>query len=182
MGRSIWDKAAVWCGLDRWNGCGIGYGPKEYAIKLRTAILRNERAQSAAQHGMGKFAWNQIVKKFFSIFWKHSGSGEELPTPGLQRKLEREKGNLNTKNTAKRTGSSIPPNKTRACQVSFPGFLARGGNRMEQLARGQKIRNVFQKILCEPERWKGTERRGFARDNNLQALFAWSALFSRPGQ
>jgi hypothetical protein len=42
---------------------------------------------------------------------------------------------------------------------------------MEQLARGQKIRNVFQKILCVPDRWKGTERRGFARDNNLQAFF-----------
>jgi hypothetical protein len=53
---------------------------------------------------------------------------------------------------------------------------------MEQLARVQDIRNVFQKILCVPERWKGTERRGFARDNNLQALFAWYALFSRPGQ
>jgi len=42
---------------------------------------------------------------------------------------------------------------------------------MEQLARVQDIRNVFQKILCVPERWKGTERRGFARDNNLQAFF-----------
>jgi hypothetical protein len=28
----------------------------------------------------------------------------------------------------------------------------------------------FQKILCVPERWKGTERRGFARENDLQAL------------
>lgn len=54
--------------------------------------------------------------------------------------------------------------------MSFPGFLARGGTRMEQLARGQKIRNVFQKILCVPDRWKGTDGRGFARENDLQAL------------
>lgn len=65
----------------------------------------------------------------------------------------------------------IPPNKTRARQVSFPGILARGGTHMGQLARVQSIRNVFQKILCVPDRWKGTERRGFARDNNLQAFF-----------
>jgi hypothetical protein len=41
---------------------------------------------------------------------------------------------------------------------------------MEQPDREQAIRNVFQKILCVPDRWKGTERRGLARENDLQAL------------
>jgi len=50
------------CCLDLVNGCCICYGPTELENKLRTALSRSSRWQSAAQHGMEKIAWIILLK------------------------------------------------------------------------------------------------------------------------
>ena len=65
-GRSIRDRLLF--DVD-WIG-GIGYGKKLKWIKLLTAFLRNEKAQSAVQHGRTSLTKNDDL--MFNSFNYHS--------------------------------------------------------------------------------------------------------------
>jgi hypothetical protein len=62
--RSIREKAAVLLGLNRWNGYGIDYGIKEYAIKFWTACPCTRTGSPELNT-----EWKENSGKFFSFLF-----------------------------------------------------------------------------------------------------------------